>query len=251
MAVIIDLVVIVLIMGMTYALMSEGLWGAALMFFNALFSTLITLNCYEPLAKLIGVNVSFLSGYADALCILVIFTVSLLVIRLITEYLAPSMVRYPAPVYHIGRVGFAFSGAVLTASVMLLALDASPVDKKILGSIDAKSKPLYGYRLDKELLAFFQFQSGQIFTRTAASRDPFGQYGNSRVFDPHGKWIYNAFEARPYGKQSLLEEDKPAAEGGAEGGAAPPDGAAPAAGKDSPRVPGGTAGAAAGLAPTN
>ncbi len=246
---IVDIVVLLLILGMTYALMSEGLWGAALMFFNVLFATMITLNCYEPLAGLIGNNVSFLAGYADALCIMLIFTITLLLLRLATEALAPSMVRYPTPIYHIGRIGFAFVTSALAAGVMLIALDASPVNKKILGAVDYKYKPFYGYRLDKEVLALFQYSSGQIFTRTEATRDPFGQYGNARVFDPRGQWLINSFEARPYGKEALFEDDKAGAAGAApEGGGAAAPGTP--AGKPGPGIPGGTAGAAAGLAPT-
>lgn len=246
-AAIIDTVTGLLILGMTYALMSEGLWGAALMFFNVLFASMVTLNCYEPLAQVIGTNVSFMSGYADALCILLIFTVTLLILRLITENLAPSMVRFPKIVYQLGRVIFAFGGAVLTMGVLMLSLDASPVDKRILGAMDHKYQPFFKMRLDKEVLAIFQYSTGQIFSR-AGSRDPYGEYGNVRVFDPRGVWLLNAQEARPYGTQSILGGDDaaaPAADGAA------PGGATPGQAENSPRVPGGTAGAAVGLAPTN
>ena len=222
MGMIVDMVAVLLILGMTYALMSEGLWGAALMFFNALFAALITMNCYEPLAQVIGTNVSFLSGYADALCILLIFTVTLLLMRLATEAMAPSMIRFPAPVFHLGRIIFGFAGSMVTMGVLLLALDASPVNKKILGSIDYKSKPMYGVRLDKEILAFFQWSTGQIFTRQGPTRDPFKEYGNARVFDPKGRWLLNAQDARPYGTDKVLEDEKPAeAAAPAEGAAAP------------------------------
>ena len=50
---IIDVVFAFLILLMTYALSAEGLWGAALMFFNVLFGGLIAFNFYEPLARLI------------------------------------------------------------------------------------------------------------------------------------------------------------------------------------------------------
>src|ERR1700733_11825116 len=158
---IVDLVTVVLILGMTWALTSEGLWGAALMFFNALFAAMITLNCYEPLAQLIGTNMEFLSGYADALCILLIFTVTLLIMRLLTEFLAPAMVRFPMPLYHVGRVIFGLGGAAITAGMIWLALDASPGQGKFLGSYDYQHKPFFGVRLDTEILAFFQYSTGQ------------------------------------------------------------------------------------------
>ena len=60
----------VLILGLTYALTSEGLWGAALMFFNVLFAGMIAFNFYEPLAKLLARHVpASARGFADTLCL--------------------------------------------------------------------------------------------------------------------------------------------------------------------------------------
>jgi uncharacterized membrane protein required for colicin V production len=251
----IDAIVAILILGMTYALASEGLWGAALMFFNALFAAMITLNFYEPLAQLIGTNVTFLSGYADALSILLIFTVSLLILRLITEQLAPSMVRFPKPLYHLGRIFFALGGSLVTMGVMLLALDASPVNKKILGSMDYKHQPFFKLRLDKEILAFFQYSTGQIF-KGSGGKDPYGEYKDARVFDPEGKWLLNAQQARPYGKEDILGGEGAAADPAkAAGGEAQGQPGMPGApgGRGADRrgegTPGGTGGAAIGLAP--
>jgi hypothetical protein len=203
-----DLVTVVLILGMTYALMSEGLWGACLMFFNALFATMITLNFYEPLAQVIGTNMEFLSGYADALCILLIFTVSLLIMRLLTEYLAPAMVRFPMPLYHVGRVIFGLGGGLITAGMIWLALDASPGQGRIFGKVDYSHKPFYGVRLDTELLAFFQYSTGQIFTRQGGGPDPYGTYGNARVFDPKSNWQIRTQLARPHSPAPIFEETK-------------------------------------------
>ena len=69
MEIVINLIVAVVILGVTYALASEGLWGAALMFFNVLFGGLIAFNFYEPLAKLLADNVPLLSGFADTACL--------------------------------------------------------------------------------------------------------------------------------------------------------------------------------------
>ena len=90
--ILIDLITSVLILGMTYALMSEGLWGSALMFFNVLFAAIIAFNFYEPLAALLASNVSFISGFADTLCLMSIFIVALVMLRLTTESIAPAMI---------------------------------------------------------------------------------------------------------------------------------------------------------------
>src|SRR4051794_31062539 len=94
----VDLILTVVILGVTYALSSEGLWGAALMFFNIVFAGLIAFNFYEPLAALLASNVEFISGFADTLCLMGLFIVALVMLRMTTETLAPAMVRFLGPV---------------------------------------------------------------------------------------------------------------------------------------------------------
>lgn len=229
--IVIDLVLAALILGMTYALMSEGLWGAALMFFNILFAGIIAFNFYEPLAGLLASNVGFIAGFADMLCLLGLFLVALVILRLTTETLAPAMVRFPMPVYHAGRIFFAFAGATVTVAILLLGLECAPVHKKLLGVVDYKYKPPFGRGLDHEWLGFFQYTTGSVFANNnSGTRDPFGEYGTAKVFDPRSEWLLNHQDARPHGEGEVLSGD--GGEGGTEGGAP----AAP--------VPGGPPGAA-------
>jgi hypothetical protein len=171
----INLIVALLIMGMTYALSSEGLWGAALMFFNVLFAGLIAFNFYEPLAKMLAENVTFLSGFADTLCLLGLFIVSVTILRLTTETLGPGMVRFPTPIYHLGRLLFGLGCGTLTVAILLLGFETAPVHKKIFGVIDYKSLVPFKLGIEREWLAFFQYTTGQIFvTHTAASSEGHG-----------------------------------------------------------------------------
>lgn len=216
--IIIDLVLGVIILGMTYALMSEGLWGSALMFFNILFAGIIAFNFYEPLAALLAKNIGFLSGFADTLCLLSLFIVSIVGLRLTTETLGPLMVRYPSPVFHIGRIGFALAGSVVTVAILILAFETAPVHKKLLGVVDYKYAPPFKMGLDRGWLGFFQYTTGQIFADyKAGRRDPYIEYGSAKVFDPRAEWLLNHQEARPYGDESILGGEG-SGEGGAEGG---------------------------------
>jgi hypothetical protein len=226
--IVIDLVIAALILGMTYALMSEGLWGAALMFFNVLFAGIIAFNFYEPLAALLAKNLSFLSGFADTLCMLSIFVVAVVLLRLTTESLAPAMVRFPSPIYHAGRIFFGFAGSVITIAIILLAYEAAPVHKKVFTVVDYKYKPPFKLGIDHEWLGFFQYTTGLIFSSNRpGTRDPFTEYGSAKVFDPKAEWLIRHQDARPYGTETVLEE--PAAAGGAAAaaGGAPGPAAAP------------------------
>jgi len=222
---IVDLVLCLLIAGMTYALMSEGLWGSALMFFNVLFSGIIAFNFYEPLAGLLAKNVGFISGLADMICLMTIFCVSLVLFRLTTETLAPSMVRYPTPLFHLGRIVFGLAGALVTMTIILLAYETAPVHKKVFTTMDYTTKAPFGLGLDRQWLGFFQYTTGLVFTSNSPSRtDPYGTFKNANVFDPKSEWLISHQDARPYGTDFVLSAEAAGAEGGsgeaASGGAA-------------------------------
>ena len=261
MSAVFDLCVLGLIAGVTYALMSEGLWGAALAFFNTLFAALISFNFYEPLADLIVVNASFASSFADSLSMMVLFVASLLLLRLTTDSLAPSMVRFPTPLYHLGRVVFGLGGAVVAVAMLLLGYQASPVQKKMLGVMDYKYKPMYTERFDRDFLAFFQYTTGYTFARNGAGDRDVEFPNKPMLFDPKAEWLLIHQQARPYGTEQVLEDAPAAGEGaapaaGAEGGPPQPGGPGGPGGRGrpgepGPGIPGGTAGAAAGLAPIN
>ena len=258
MASVFDLIVLGLVAGMTYALMSEGLWGSCLMFFNALFAALITFNFYEPVAALIVTNASFAANFADSLSMMLLFIVSLLLLRLATEAIAPAMVRFPTPLFHLGRLIFGLGGSLVTIAIILLALQASPVQKKLVGVMGYDYDPMYHERFDRDFLAFFQYTSGYTFARNGAGLADPEFPAKPMLFDPKAEWLLFHQKHRPYGDEPILPDvpaDAPAAGGAPAGG--PPGGAAPGGpradnnpNQQSPAIPGGTAGAAVGLAPT-
>jgi hypothetical protein len=222
-----SLLIVLLIAGLTYALTSEGLWGAALMFFNVVFAGMIAFNFYEPLAAMLD-RTGFSYGFADTLCLLVLFGVSVVALRLTTETLAPAMVRFPMPIYHAGRLIFGLGGAAVTFAILLLGFECAPVHKKVFKAYGYDSKPPFGLGLDHQWLGFFQHETGSVFVQyNAGSRDPFGTYGQHQrinLFDPRAEWLINHQNARPYGTESVPPEegggDEAAAGAGQQGGAA-------------------------------
>lgn len=226
-----DVVMVILILGMTYALMSEGLWGACLMFFDILFAGLIAFNFYEPLAGWLAGLSGSVAPYADSVSLMVLFIVALVILRITTEQIAPAMVRFPTPVYHIGRIFFAYAGASLAMSIFIIAYHNSPVHKKMFGSIDYDSRPPFGQGLDHRWLSFFQYASGQVFARYGSPYvDPFGEFSDARVFDPRGRWLIDHQNARPFGNDLVPPppaEETPAEGEGAEGGGGGPGGGPP------------------------
>jgi hypothetical protein len=232
--VILDVCLLALTAGIVYALMSEGLWGSALMFFNVLFASLITFNFYEPLAKLIidqaGAD-STVASFADSVTMMLLFATSLLLLRLTTESIAPSMVRFPTPLYHLGRVVFSVGGALIMVAMLMLGFEASPVQKTILGTWDYKYEPkvMGGERFDRDFLAFFQYTTGYTFPNNGSGPPDREFPDRPRLFDAKADWLMTHQKARPYGVGDILEETP-------EAGAAPATGA-PAAGAPPGRGP--------------
>ena len=113
----INALIVFLILGLTYALTSEGLWGSALMFFNVLFGALIAFNFYEPLSAMLdGTGIGW--GFSDTLCLMLLFSISVLLLRMTTETIAPAQVRFPMPVYHAGRLLFGLGGAAIRCKTL-------------------------------------------------------------------------------------------------------------------------------------
>jgi hypothetical protein len=231
MEIIFNLLLAAIILGLTYALTSEGLWGSALMFFNVVFAGMIAFNFYEPLAALLdrtGIN----WGFSDTLCLLALFIVALVALRLTTESLAPAMVRFPMPIYHAGRLIFGLAGAAVTVAILLLAFECAPVHKKLFTAFEYDAKPPFGAGLDHQWLGFFQHETGVVFIQyNAGNPDPFHHYGQGhriKLFDPRGEWLINHQNARPYGTETVPRSEEEsggaAAKGGQEGsaGTAPP-----------------------------
>jgi hypothetical protein len=235
----INFLIVFLIAGLTYALTSEGLWGSALMFFNVLFGALIAFNFYEPLAAMLD-STKIGWGFSDTLCLLGLFSISVLLLRMTTETIAPAQVRFPVPLYHAGRLIFGLGGAAVTMSIIILAFHCAPVYKKIFGVVDYKSKPPFNLGLDHQFLGFFQYATGAVFAQYGSGqRDPFGEYGKGRTgerypvqfFDPRAEWLIRHEQARPYGEGSILgAEEAGGAAAEAEAGQPAPAGGAPPGG---------------------
>jgi uncharacterized membrane protein required for colicin V production len=233
MSLIFDLIVVAMLFFCFIAISSEGFWGATIALFNIMFSALIAMNFADKLATKIISTVSFLSGFADCLSLGGIFAVTLLTLRFLTDYLAPGKLRLPGPVEAIGKLVFGAASSVLLVGFLLIVMQAAPVHKKLMWGMYAPEtqKPPFGLGVDKLALQFLD----------TSLNGPFKKSGSSG-FDPDS-WVAGKLAARPY--DNTVDENAPA--GGTPETGGPAAGSAPVQG--SMNVPGGTVGAAAGLAP--
>jgi hypothetical protein len=126
---------ILVMAGVTIAFWREGLLTALTMTINIVLAGLAAFAFFEPIAGLLvpGLAGSFLAGYEDALCLIVLFTVSLGLLRLITNNLASAHLEYPAVVRQGGSAVFALVAGYLTSGFLLCVLQTLPWQVDFLG----------------------------------------------------------------------------------------------------------------------
>jgi hypothetical protein len=111
-----------------YAYLREGVFTAFTMCFNVFLSGLVAFNFWEPLAGLLEEPLSktFLRGYEDFFCLVVLFCVTLAILRTVTNVLANTQVNFPQLVQRGGGALFGLATGYLVAGFLLCALQTLP-----------------------------------------------------------------------------------------------------------------------------
>jgi hypothetical protein len=210
---IIDIVLLLIVAIIAWCVSSEGVWGAALLFVNLMISGLVAFSYYEPAATFIDRNVHKLWGFNDFLCLVILFSIVFVVVRLGTDSLAPLMLRFPAWLNQVGRAGFGVATGWYATGMILCMLETAPIHKQFLG-YRWEDHAFWGVGIDRHWLGYVQWSTGRIFA----------WHWNTR-FDRRADFIIRYHNARPFG-----EPDPKIAGGAAAGASAPTEGGAAPAG---------------------
>ena len=191
MAYLVDAILVGITLGVGVAMYGQGMWGAGIMFVNILFGGIVAFNFYEPLAAFLVGNVWDFAGYVDCLCLGGIFTLTVLLLRLSTDYLSPQMVKFPPLLDFVGRVFFGLAAGALTVGILITFFETAPVGKKVFGVIGPDSRAPFNIGLDHVWLNTFEHLT-KPSKHGALSRN-----GRGIFFFPD-PWLRNEQEARPY-----------------------------------------------------
>jgi hypothetical protein len=218
-----DVTLLLVIMGITYAVGSEGLYGAALMFINVMFAGLITFCIFEPLARLLAKNIPFMATMADFVCLIILFAVIFTLLRLATDMLGVWYVRFHGAVDQIGRYLFGLATAWYLVGMFVCMVQTAPVHKKFLGYQWA-THSFWTMGIDRFWLGFTRDTTARIF-----------DWQPPRTFDRNADFILRYHNFRSFGEpdQTMPGIAKPA--GAAPAGGAQPGGAQPAGAADAGR----------------
>jgi hypothetical protein len=121
--------------GVAYAFWREGLLTAVTMTVNVFLAGLVAFAFWEPIADWLGpmFGDSFLRGYEDAICLVVLFAVTLGLLRLLTNNLANAQLEYHPVLRRVGTAAFGLLTGYLASGFLLCVLQTLPWHVNFLG----------------------------------------------------------------------------------------------------------------------
>ncbi len=159
-------------------LFREGMWANAVRLVNVIFSGLLAMNFYEPLAK-------FAAGYSDDICTFAPFLDFLsfwacfiafaAVLVTITDKVSRVRIRFPQIVEQYGSPLLSLGTGWVMAGIVLASLHMAPLSEyPFLECFQPQAKMFFGVLApDREWLGFTKYQSaGPYCMRSAAANFP-------------------------------------------------------------------------------
>ncbi len=167
---------------------NEGLWGAAIMFFNVMTAALLASNFFEPVANRITSASPSMAYIADFLALWGIFALTLLLMRVVTDFLSRHQVRFLKAIDVGGGVFFAAWIGWIMVQFTLFSLHTAPLSRNFLDFQEQPgSRMFFGLVPDRNWLAFMHSMStpdGGSLSRKAPANQP-----DAHVFDPQADFI--------------------------------------------------------------
>ena len=163
----IHLILLILLVGIAYLVANEGPLTAAITFVSVLFSGLLAMNFFEPLAVILSTNV--LATYEwqhrwDIIALLGIFAGSVTLMRLAGDKLFPTYAQVSTIFYHPARWALALATGYTTIAILLTALHVAPLPREFLG-FSPEGNNFLGVAPDRQWLALTQYVSEHSLQR--------------------------------------------------------------------------------------
>lgn len=159
----IDLILILIFAGVTWAVAGEGPWGAALVFFSVVVSGLLAMNIFEPVAELLQ---GILGTYEwqhrwDIIALLGVFSVGVWGLREATERIMPTSLDVAGLVYEMRWLFGAATGYAMVA-IILTALHTAPLGREFAGFRAERANLLNALAPDRQWLGLTQYVSEHV-----------------------------------------------------------------------------------------
>lgn len=181
---VIDIALLAIFALVTYFVGQDGPWNAILTMFAVIFSGLLAMNFFEPLAGFLARQNAWLAPRADFLCLVGLFGLFTFLMRLGLEQVAPTNLELPDIAYRIGQWGFGAATGYITMAILLTSLHTAPMPRKFLGFAPERKNFLGFSSPDVQWLGFTHHVTSSVFGRRIKMINEKGQPETAyRCFD--------------------------------------------------------------------
>ncbi|MDP7275614.1 MAG: CvpA family protein [Planctomycetaceae bacterium] len=170
----IDILLLIILAAVTWSVASEGVWGAALTSLIVIFSGLLAMNFFEPVAAgLEGMGGLWWRGHCDIFALIGLFGLLVFGFRAATDHISPRFIMTNRLVYELGRWSAGLLAGYVTMAFLLTAMHTGPFPRSFWGFAPERSNLLNIVAPDRQWLGFTQWTSERTLK--------WGGYG--KVFD--------------------------------------------------------------------
>ncbi len=119
---------VVIMLLVAYVYWHEGLFTACSMCGNVFVAGLVAFNFWEPLADFLEPPLSgtFMAGFEDCLCLMILFCLTLGLLRIVTNLLAKRLIEFPELLQRAGGLAFGLITGYLLAGFLVCTLQTLP-----------------------------------------------------------------------------------------------------------------------------
>jgi uncharacterized membrane protein required for colicin V production len=166
---------LLIMIGCAYAQYRNGLFNSFAMLFMVLISGLVAFGFWEPLADLLDpiFQNNALSGCEDMIVMVLLFAVTLFLLRLAMTYLNPDMIDQQGHLQHIGALAVGLVTGYFLSGFLICAMQTLPLDVNFFDFEPREMTSEPGYRAfyppDRVWLAMMRQEGAGAF---AWSDDP-------------------------------------------------------------------------------
>ncbi|HEX3871370.1 MAG TPA: hypothetical protein VHV77_13085 [Pirellulales bacterium] len=170
------LLILVIVFVLAFRL-AGGLWSNLIMLGNVIVAALVATNYFELVAGFLANNLSMLAYYADFLAIWVLFAVTLMVLKAVTDMASPVKVRFPKPVETIGNFAVLIAIGWLFVCFATMTIHLAPLGRDAFaGGFKPENANFFGFAPDRLWMGLVQ-------------RESEGTFATSNVFDAKGDFM--------------------------------------------------------------
>ncbi len=197
---------IVVVIAVASAHAREGLFSAATMLVNVVLAGVLTFNFWEPLADELDVlfKGGFLAGYEDTFVLTVLFTLLLILLRVVGNKLLPKQVLFHGYLQQFGGGLIGLLTGYLVAGFLVCVLQTLPWHEHFLG-FRPRADDEGGLRRllppDRVWLAVMRYAGAHAFTWKEHNPDAASPYDRHLTFDGAGTFELRFLRYRRYGEQ--------------------------------------------------